>query len=449
MDLLGSLSRHVFIPLHEWKQGVSAAPLRRTLMKSQFLSPDQIRDNQWRDLQKIVAFAYHHNRFYRQRFDKAGFEPGDLKKFSDFEQLPVLTKEDIRNNLDDLISDGLKKENLHWRRTGGSTGVPVQVYWDDYAHMFKPTMVYRHDSWAGFLPAARKAALWGNTSRKLSLKGKLYHALFIRTIYLDTLEMDDDHILAFVERIKRYKPCLLFGHGHSIYFFASFLSDRNIDDIRFDSIISSAESLPPAERKVVEDVFGKIVFDRYGCEEVALIASECEAHDGLHIGAEGIYVEVSGGDDRTPGRVILTDLVNKGTPLIRYEVGDLATSRSGVCACGRGLPRLGRVVGRTSDILYTPEGKMISGISILDTFTIHIPGFKQVQIVQERLDQLTFNIVKADDYSDESLQLLAESIPRYFGPSMKHCVIFRDKIPMTGRGKFQFSICKLSKSDLP
>jgi phenylacetate-CoA ligase len=418
-------------------------------MKSQFLSPDQIHDNQWRDLQKIVTFAYHHNRFYRQRFNDAHFEPGDLKTFSDFEQLPVLTKDDLRNNLDELISDGLTREKLHWRRTGGSTGIPVQVYWDDYSHMFKPAMVYRHDSWAGFLPAARKAALWGDTSKKLSLKGKLYHALFIRTIYLDTLDMDEDHILDFIERIRRFKPRLLFGHGHSIYFFASFLSNHSIDDIRFDGIISSAETLPPSERKVVEDVFGKIVFDRYGCEEVALIASECEAHDGLHIGAEGIYVEVLGGDDKKPGPVILTDLVNKGTPLIRYDVGDLATIRKGNCACGRGLPRLGRVFGRTSDILYTPEGKVISGISILDTFTIHIPGFKQVQIVQGELDRLTFNIVKADDFSDESLRLLGESIPRYFGPSMKYDVVFHDKIPMTSRGKFQFSICKLSKSKLP
>jgi len=122
----------------------------------------------------------------------------------------------------------------------------------------------------------------------------------------------------------------------------------------------------------------------------------------------------------TKTSAIATDLANRATPLIRYDIGDLATTKNGACACGRGLPRIGHVTGRTSDILYTPEGKRISGISILDTMIIHIPGFKQVQIVQERLDELVFNIVKDEYYSDESLNTLRHSVAKYFGPSMKH-----------------------------
>jgi phenylacetate-CoA ligase len=195
-------------------------------------------------------------------------------------------------------------------------------------------------------------------------------------------------------------------------------------------------------------MFVKIVFDRYGCEEVGLIASECEVHEGLHVAAEGVYVEVLHESKEESGEVIVTDLVNRATPLLRYAIGDLSTMKSGRCPCGRGLPRLGRIIGRTTDILYTPEGTRISGISILDTVLIHIPGFRQAQIVQEKLDELTFNIVKDAKFSQESLTKLAEGVSKYFGPRMKHQVNFVEKIPRTHRGKFQFSICRLSTKDL-
>jgi hypothetical protein len=101
------------------------------------------------------------------------------------------------------------------------------------------------------------------------------------------------------------------------------------------------------------------------------------------------------------------------------------------------------VIGRTSDFLYTPEGRQISGISLLDTVIIHIPGFRRAQVVQESLDALTFNVVKGEGFSDASLGILAAAVTKYFGPSMSHRVVIVDEIPLTGRGKFQFSICKV------
>jgi len=443
MDILGLLSRKIFIPFYNRRHGLDNMPMVRELMKSQFFPEEQIRDNQWRDIRKLLGFVFEHNRFYRERFDSLGLRPGDIRSFDDFEKIPVLSKDDIRNNRETLISDGYIPEGMNWKRTGGSTGVPLQLYWDKKTTAFKHALVYRHNSWANFYPGIKQAALWGDTDKKYSLKEKLYHALYVRTIFLDTLNMNDEQMSGFIGRMRRYKPEVLFGHGHSLFVLAQYMKDQEISDIRLRGIISTAETLFPHERKAVEEVFGNIVFDRYGCEEVSLIGSECEEHDGLHIGAESLYVEIADGDENTPGRLIITDLTNYGMPFIRYEIGDLATTKPGKCACGRGLPRVGRVVGRTTDLLYTPDGKKISGVSILDTFTIHIPGFKQTQIVQDRLDHLVFHIVRAEDFSDSSLKMLAESVPRFFGPSMKYDVKFVDSIPLTSRGKFQFSVCKI------
>jgi len=437
------VSRRLAMPLYEALKGTGTTRLYRECVRTQHLAEKDLRERQLRALQELLRFAWTHNRFYRTRYTEAGLHPEDVRTLEDFARLPLLTKDDLRANPDALVSDPFDKSRLSHRRTGGSTGVPVHVYWSWDAIPLKDALVRRHDEWAGFLPGERRAALWGDIKPPATLKARLADAVFKRTIFLDTLKLDERNMLEFAERIRATGTRLLFGHGHSLYFLAQFLKERGVRDVGLAGIISSSEMLPPEERRVVEEVFGRIVFDRYGSEEVGLIASECTEHDGLHVAAEGIHVEILGGAEAEPGRIVVTDLLNRGTPLIRYDIGDLATTKAGACRCGRGLPRIGRVTGRTSDFLYTPEGKRISGISILDTVTIHIPGFRQVQVVQERLDELTFNVVKDSSFSELSLARLADAVSRYFGPAMRHRVAYVDTIPMTGRGKFQFSICRV------
>jgi phenylacetate-CoA ligase len=443
MDLIAACTRHLLLPTYLRWIGSEQLQQYRRLLKSQFLPEEELRRRQWTAVQAMLRYVHGHNRFYRRRLQELGATPEDFKSWEDFARLPLLTKDDLREKADDLLSDGWNVSSLIRKRTGGSTGVPVHLYRDLRASRMKAGAAMRHDEWAHFQVGVKKAALWGDVKPRTSLGHRLTDALYNRTIYLDTLEMDDRSMLDFAEAIRRTSTRLLFGHGHSLYHFARFLRDRRVTDLKLKGIISSSEMLPPAERRVVEEVFGDIVFDRYGCEEVGLIASECERHDGMHVAAEGIYVEILDGTEEVPGRVVVTDLLNHATPILRYEIGDLALTKPGPCTCGRGLPRIGRVIGRTSDFLYTPEGKQISGISLLDTVIIHIPGFRRVQVVQESLDALTFNVVKGEGFSDASLGTLAAAVTKYFGPSMSHKVVVVDAIPLTGRGKFQFSICKV------
>lgn len=443
MDLTAACTRYLLLPPYLRWIGSEQLPQYRRLVKSQFLPEAEHRRRQWAAVQALLRYVHAHNRFYRGRLEALGAAPDDFRSLADFARLPLLTKGDLREHADELLSEGHDESRLLRKRTGGSTGVPVHLYWDQRAVGLKDGATMRHDEWAHFTVAARKAALWGDVEPRTTLWRRLTGALHDRTIYLDTLKMDDRGMLELAEAMRRTSTRLLFGHGHSLYHFARFLRDQHVTDLRLDGIISTSEMLPPAERRVVEEVFGDVVFDRYGCEEVGLIASECERHDGLHVVAEGLLVEVLDGTEEVPGRVVVTDLLNHATPILRYEIGDLALTRPGPCACGRGLPRIGRVTGRTSDVLYTPEGRQISGISLLDTVTIHIPGFRQVQVVQEALDALTFNVVKGEGYCDASLGTLAAAVAKYFGPSMRHRVVLVDAIPLTGRGKFQFSICKV------
>jgi len=445
MNIFEQVSRNFIIPIYNWKFGIKYKHIINFLNDSQFFSSEQIREIQWKKVKDIIEFAYFNNTFYNNHFKKANITPKDIHNLNDFSNIPLLTKEDIKNNPESLISNNYQKENMHHKRTGGSTGVPIHLYVDNYAMNFKRAAVHRHNSWANYLPGMKRASLWGDTDKTYSFSDRMYMKLYERTIYLDTLNMDDANMFKFVEKLKQFKPKSLMGHGHSLYYFTRFLLDNNIANIRFNGIISTAETLFDNERKVIEDLFGNIVFDRYGCEELSIIASECEKHEGLHINAEGLYVEVIDGDDTTPGELVITDLVNKGMPFIRYKIGDMATILNKPCSCGRGLPRLGKVFGRVTDILYTPEGKKISGVSILDTFVIHIKGFNQVQIIQNKIDHVLFKIVKDKYYSDNSLEKLKETVVKIFGPQMNSTIEFVDNIPKTDRGKFQFTICNIEK----
>ena len=449
MELGAVLAEKIFVPVYERRWGIHPGGLAAQLQASQFDSPDEIRARQWARLRQVLDVAAAECPHYQKRFAELGLDVATIRDISDLARLPLLTKEDLRQHGAELIRSGVSREQLFHKRTGGSTGVPVHVYWDAAAHRFKRAIVKRHDLWAGYRLGVKLAALWGDTDKRYPLKERIFKTLCERTLYLDTLQMDERRLGDFVRRLRSTRPRILMGHAHSIYFFTQFVVEKGHDDIGFAGIVSTAETLLPSERAAIEARFGKIVFDRYGCEELSLIASECEAHDGLHVAAEGLFVELLDGAGDQPGRVVVTDLTNLSMPLIRYEVGDLGLPASGSCPCGRGLPRLQRVLGRTTDILFAPDGRRISGVSILDTFVIHVPGVRQAQLVQEQLDHVTLRIVADASYSPATEARLAATVRQVFGPQMRHTLQLVQSIEPTPRGKYQFTICKLEPSQWP
>ena len=162
-------------------------------------------------------------------------------------------------------------------------------------------------------------------------------------------------------------------------------------------VICAAEKVLPFQREVMERVFGCPVFNTYGSREFMLIASECEKHEGLHVNVENLIVEIVKEDgtyarEGETGRIIITDLHNYGMPFIRYEIGDLAVFTERRCSCGRGLPIIEDVVGRSLDMIKTPEGKIVPG----EFFPHLMKEFKEIlkfQVIQETLENLRIRMV--------------------------------------------------------
>src|SRR5262249_29551990 len=151
----------------------------------------------------------------------------------------------------------------------------------------------RSDEWSGWRFGEPVAMVWGNPEYlRRGWRGRLRNALLERARYLDTLKMDEEALDRFARSLRRKQPSLLFGHAPSVYLFAEYLRQKGPGGIRPRGIITSAMVLHAWQRQVIEEVFACRVTNRYGCEEVGLIACECERHDGLHINADGVHVEV-------------------------------------------------------------------------------------------------------------------------------------------------------------
>ena len=445
------LRRNIFEPLYFTRNGSPRLTYWKTIESTQYWEEEKLLALQWRRLEAMLHFAYSNNNFYRARFDEAGLHPGDIRSPEDLRGLPILTKAEIRQHTLDLISLGYHKDKLLCFKTGGSTGKSLELFITEKCSEQRNACARRHDRWTGWQPGEAIGALWGNPKRPQTFKEKILDRLIQPVIYLDTMEFSEAAVSRFAEEWRTARPTLLFGHAHSLYLLAVYVRRMGCDSIRPTGILSTSMMLLPHERKVIEDVFGLKVFDRYGCEEVSLIGAECELHQGMHLNIEHLYVEFLREDDSPaapgePGRIIVTDLMNQSMPFIRYQVEDVGIPSARRCACGRGLPLMETVSGRIADFLVAPDGTRVAGVSLIENTLTKIPGIAQMQIIQDTREAIRVHVVRAANYPASTTTELSHYFAGIFD-GMRIEIIFVDEILPEKSGKYRFSICRVGDTN--
>lgn len=451
MKFLPFLRREIFEPVLSWRAGSPKLAYWRELEQTQYLAEQQLKEIQWRRLLEMIQYAYENNSFYRGRFDAYAVKPREIKNETDLHRIPVLTKHEIRSNTDRMISQGLDANRLLKFKTGGSTGKALELFITESCSELRNACARRHDRWTGWESGEPVGALWGNPPIADGLKGRLKAALVSPTIYLDTMQFTEQSVIRFAEQWSKVGPTLLFGHSHSIYLLAMLVRDLSIHTIRPKAIISTSMMLLPHERKLIEQVFGVRVFDRYGCEEVSLIASECERHEGLHLNIEHLLIEFlrDDGQQADPGeegRIVVTDLMNKAMPFIRYEVEDIGVPSGRRCSCGRGLPLMEKVTGRVADFLVKSDGTRVAGVSLIENTLTKIPGIDQMQIIQESLEVIELNVVPGVSFTNDTSSNLIAYFGDLFQGDIQVKVHLVPSIAQEPSGKYRFSICNLRTS---
>lgn len=448
MDLLKPIVRYVTDPLYTRRDGYSYGRHLRELEASQWLPPEAIARLQAQRLAGLMAFCYQSSPFHRARMDSAGIVPADIRTPADLARLPLLTKDDIRKAGPQLFSTGYSPANTLHTRTGGSTGVPLHVYVDTEAMNWKYAATRRHNAWAGWRPGDKVAAVWGDTDKGFHWKTWLRSRLQQRTIYLDTLRFSAERLRQFHAQILEFRPSVLMGHAHSVYQFALFCQENGLRLPPMSGVVTTAMTLSELERRCIEGACGTRVFNRYGCEELSIIASESDAHSGMHVFSEGLILEYLPTEVDGEYELVVTDLLNRAMPMVRYAIGDVVRRAEGTCPSGRGLERLARVSGRTADFLYRPDGTPVFGISLLDTYIIHIAGIHQAQMVQNEPYRIDVCVVPTAEFGPETERAIQQVVAREFGADVRAVVSRVERLEQTERGKYRFSVCNISRPRL-
>lgn len=437
-------------------------PLYHKLRKSQLMQRiDELEKNQWKTkeelarlqalkLKRLLIHAYETVPFYRQRFDNLGIDVTDLHHPECFSQIPLLTKKDINENRDRMISTKKNDDKLLPYSTSGSTGEALYFYYDMRSWAYRSATVIRNQKWLGIRLGDRSARLWGapmDLKKAAAVRGRL-HGWANNIMFLSSYDLSDEKLEDYERKLSGFKPKLLTSYPGPLTVFAEYLMKNKKKITSVKAIICSAETLFPWQRDLAEKAFCCPVYNRYGCREFGDIAQECAKREGLHVNADRFVVEIidealKPAREGEIGELIITDLDNYGMPFIRYRIGDTASFKKELCSCGRGLPLLEQVEGRTLDIVRTPNGNRLGGTFWTILFKSR-PGIKSFQVIQEKLEEITVKYVKDTKVANIDFPSFERRIQEKCGANFVSHFKEVEDIPKTSSGKSRFIVSKLA-----
>lgn len=360
--------------------------------------------------------------------------------------LPVMKRSDIQANPAAFIAEGT--EHFMDDATGGSTGTPMRFKVDRATQIAREASLYWSDHLAGWRYGERIAMLWGSDkdvkSATQEFRAKARWWIENRRWY-NAFDMGEERMAAFHRSMSRFRPHIIVAYAGSLEVYARFLESAGVNPAYpLTSSISSAEMLTPAGREVVERVFGKPVFDRYGNREFGAIAAECAEHNGLHVNEADCILEIDSPDPFTvPGNLLVTYLRNFAMPFVRYDTGDLARLESETsCACGRATIRLAPIIGRTADTIRTASGKLIHG-EFFTHLMYPVEWVSEFQFIQETQTRYRLLLV-ANRPADLTAELqLKRSVLEEVGPEAEVELEYVDRLAALPSGKRKFTLSRL------
>ena len=411
--------------------------------RSEWWSPETLLAAQLGQLEGLLAHAARTVPFYRERL-QAAVEPGAGRlTLKTWRQLPILGRQDIQEAGAALTSSDIPPAHGSARdvSTSGSTGRPITVKTTEITRLFNRAINLRYHLWHDRDFSATTAIIRipdGNAARAAAGKdtGWAYVYPSGPTLFFDVTKPVSEQ-LAWLER---QNPDYLVTYPSNL---AALLRRRRETGVRpagLREAITLSEVLDPAVRAACRRVWDVPVTDSYLAQECGMIALQCPEHPHYHVQGESVLVEVLGSDDAPcgpgeTGRVVVTNLHDFATPLIRYEIGDYAEVGE-ACSCGRGLPVLNRILGRVRNMLTLPSGDTLWPSFPAEMF-LAIAPVRQFQLIQRRPDEIEVSLVVEKTLSGEQEGRLREALNRCFGYPFTYRFTYVDEIPRSASGKFE------------
>lgn len=400
-------------------------------------------------LRRILDFAQTHVPYYRDLM-------GDRKDWAEnFQDLPPLTKKIVQENFERLKSDDIDRRQCTKNYSGGSTGKPLEYLrepitsaWSLFARVY-----YLRDFWDLDFMAAPQIRFWAAEKDLFKLKQRSFKQKILDWIHqeemLDTFVLTPEKIRAYVARINRKKPLVIYGIGGSLYEIAKFTQENNLRIHPPRLVCPRTEMLHPHMRALIEEQFGCKASDAYGAREVGTIAGECR-EGKMHIFNFNNVLEVVNKDNRpvAPGEegdVLVTNLHNRAMPFIRYALEDRAVLGK-ECACGNRFPVLEKITGRIIEHFRTPDGRLVSG-ALFNHGLRRVPWIGAYQVLQTDLNRLKVYYVRKGEEARADVENANQLFRKLMGADCRIEWIKVDEVPKTPDGKLMHTKSLVSRND--
>ncbi len=434
---------HARIP-QSIRQGARYWLIKRAVARSERWPEARIEAVQLRLLRRVVSHAYASVPGYRRLCAEAGVSPSDLVRLPDIKAFPLMTKELLRDNLEDFTSRAVPRRHMRYEATSGSTGIPFGFYMT--ARNDRKEDAFIHEGW--------ERAGW-----KLGERGAVLRGAFVGTreafwyfdakkndLVLSSHYLEEDMYDAYAAVLERWRPRHLKAYPSAAAQFADLVTARGeAGRFRFATALLGSEAIYPWQREKIHRAFpGVRIYGWYGQTEQVILAGMCEGSDEYHIHPLYGYTEILDAQGRDVGAGDLGELVGTSfwsfaTPLIRYRTLDLARRGPPHCrSCGRHSQLLLSLDGRTQEVVLSRTGRPVTLTTIASIHSRVFDNLQQFRFRQEARGTVEFRFRPKSTFTRADAESLRAEILARLGDGFEVHMKEVTELPRGSGGKFRF-----------
>ena len=451
MGLYTGLVANLLFPLQEKLKKHNTLAIRKAMDDSQWWSPEKLEEFRLEKLRTLLTKAGQHVPYYNDCFKPLGFDPQAIESLADLQKLPFLTKAIIRAEGDRMKSDiaqGLARFN-----TGGSSGEPLIFFIGNERVSHDVAAKWRATRWWDVDIGDPEIVVWGSPIELGTQdRVRIVRDNLMRTELMPAFQMNEANLNQFVARIRERRPKMLFGYPSAISHIAGHAKKRGIsvDNLGIKVVFCTSERLYDHQREAISSAFACPVANGYGGRDAGFIAHECPA-GSMHITAEDIILEIVDEQGNlqpkgVSGEIVVTHLATSDFPFIRYRTGDIGTLATEQCSCGRGLPVLKEIEGRSTDFVIAADGTVMHGLSLIYILR-DIPGMKAFKVIQENRQLTKVLLVAEPPFAASMIDNVIASFKQRLGNSVEIQVQLTDTIPAEKSGKYRYIVSHAVQSN--
>jgi phenylacetate-CoA ligase len=444
MEPYTALVANFIFPLQERLKKHATLSIRKGMDESQWWAPEKLETLRLERLRSLLLKAGNNVPYYRDCFARIGFDPQAINSLTDLRQLPLLTKALIRaegERMKSTAAVGLSRFN-----TGGSSGEPLIFFIGKERVSHDVAAKWRATRWWDVDIGDPEIVVWGSPI-ELGAQDRFRQArdALFRTKLIPAFEMSEKKLDEFVATIRSRRPKMLFGYPSALRHIALHAQKKGIvmSDLGIKVAFVTSERLYDDQREIISRVFQCPVANGYGGRDSGFIAHQCPA-GGMHITAEDLLVEIvdESGEVQpagVSGEIVVTHLGSGDYPFIRYRTGDIGVLDDSLCSCGRALPLLKEIQGRSTDFVIAADGTVMHGLSLIYILR-DLAGVESFKVIQETRQKTRVQLVTNSGFDPAQVGSIVSGFRQRLGAGVDIEVQIVAAIDAEASGKFRYVV---------